>query len=324
MPELGKEHSVIVLDLEWNQRYGRQQGLTTSLAQEIVDIGAVKLDASLRVAGQFQVSVKPVVHPVMHRHVRRLTGISDEECREGWPFLEAGEALKAFCGEHFILCTWGPDDFPVLQRNLAYWMAPQDWLPHPVDAQRMYSLLQCDGKIRQVSLQDAMGTLQLPLEFPSHRALHDAYHTAQVVRRLHAIAASLPMDDSRLRSMNPATGQTEARSLLVTPHRSIETLLADKTLFSLPCPGCGEPGRPLSGRRHIPDKRMLEQYAACEHHGYFRARFLPQRTAEGTLSLWAWAAPATKEQARLYLNVLTGQHTPPKRRNRRRGRENRA
>ncbi|MCL2811764.1 MAG: exonuclease domain-containing protein [Clostridia bacterium] len=321
MPELGKEHSVIVLDLEWNQRYGRQQGFLTSLAQEIVDIGAIKLDASLRIAGQFQASVKPVVHPVMHRHVRRLTGISDEDCREGEPFREAGEALKAFCGKDFILCTWGPDDFPVLQRNLAYWMAPQDWLPDPVDAQRMYSLLQCDGKIRQVSLQDAMDALELPLELPSHRALHDAYHAAQVVRRLHAIAASLPKDDPRLRAMNPHGQQTEtSRSLRVTAHRTIESLLADEVLFASLCPGCGEPGQPLSGRRHIPDKRMLEQYAACEHHGYFRARFLPQRTADGTLSLWTWATPATEQQVRLYVNAIT----PSKRRNRRRGRENRA
>ena len=327
MPELGKEHSVIVLDLEWNQRYGRQQGFCTSLAQEIVEIGAVKLDASLRIAGQFQASVRPVVCPVMHRHVRRLTGISDADCRDGWPFREAGEALMAFCGEDFILCTWGPDDYPVLRRNLAYWMLSQQWLPDPVDAQRMYSLLQCTGKIRQVSLEDAMEALELPLELPSHRALHDAYHTAQVVRRLHAVAAALPHDDPRLHALNGADAgrQPEGRNdLRVTPHRTIESLLADEALFALCCPHCGAEGRALSGRLHTADKRMLEQYAACERHGYFRMRFLPQRTVAGTLSLWMHAAPATEQQVRLYLNVRAGQHGQAKRRNRRRGRENRA
>ena len=327
MPELGKEQSVIVLDLEWNQRYGRQQGILTSLAQEIVDIGAVKLDASLRIVGQFQASVRPVVHPVMHRHVRRLTGISDEDCLEGRPFRAAGEALMAFCGESFLLCTWGPDDYPVLRRNLAYWMLPQDWLPDPVDAQRMYSLLQCAGKLRQVSLRDAMEALELPVELPSHRALHDAYHTAQVVRRLHAIAAALPQ--ARLHALHRADTECarqpkERSGLRVTSHKTVEALLADEALFTLPCPGCGSPGRPVSPRRHIPAKRMLEQYAACERHGCFRARFLPQRTASGTLSLWTHTAPATEEQACLHLNDRAGLHAPSKRRDQHRGRKNRA
>ncbi|MCL2545471.1 MAG: exonuclease domain-containing protein [Clostridia bacterium] len=327
MPELGREHSVIVLDLEWNQRYGRQQGFATSLAQEIVEIGAVKLDASLRIVGHFEASVRPVVHPVMHRHVRRLTGISDEDCREGCPFREAGEALIGFCGEDFILCTWGPDDYPVLQRNLAYWMLPQGWLPGPVDAQRMYALLQCAGKVRQVSLEDAMEALRLPLERPSHRALHDAHHTAQVVKRLHAIAAALPQDDPRLRALYEADAQRARQleghdDLCATPHKTIESLLADEPLFAPACPRCGAPGRALSGRLHLPDKRMLEQYAACERHGYFRMRFLPQRTVAGTLSLWRCAAPATEQQARLFLGVRAGHAA--KRRNRRRSRESRA
>jgi hypothetical protein len=119
--------------------------------------------------------------------------------------------------------------------------------------------------------------------------------------------------------------QLEERSgLRVTPHTSIESLLADEALFALPCPGCGSAGRPVSVRRHIPAKRMLEQYAACERHGYFRARFLPQRTAAGTLSLWTCAAPATEEQARRHLSARAGQHAASKRRNRRRGRKNRA
>lgn len=326
MPELGKEQSVVVLDLEWNQRYGRQQGMLTSLPQEIVDIGAVKLDASMRIIGQFQASVRPVVHPVMHRHVRRLTGISDEECREGWPFRAAGEALMAFCGESFMLFTWGPDDYPVLRRNLAYWMLPQDWLPDPLDAQRAYSLLQCAGKLRQVSLRDAMEALLLPVEFPSHRALHDAYHTAQVVRRLHAIAETLPQADLRALQQAEAGcahGPKERSSLCVTPHKTIDALLADEALFSLPCPSCGSQGQPFSTRRHIPAKRVLEQYAVCKHHGHYRARFLPQITAAGTLSLWTCAAPVTEEQARRHLNVRAGQHAS-KHRNRGHSCKNRA
>jgi len=324
MPELGKEQSVIVLDLEWNQRYGRQQGMLTSLAQEIVEIGAVKLDASLRVAGQFQASVRPVVHPVMHRHVRQLTGISDEDCREGRPFREAGEALSAFCGQAFILCTWGPDDYPVLQRNLAYWMLSQDWLPEPVDVQKMYSCLQCDGKSRQVSLQDAMEALAIPVEFPSHRALNDAYHTAQVVQRLHAIAAALPEDDPRLRGLSAddaGQAQPNGRSVvLLTPHQTVEALLADETQFELSCPCCGAPGRALSGRLYTPNKQLVEQYAACEHHGPFHARFLPQRTVAGTLSLRMCASPATEQQTRRFLESRAGQHMPPKRRHRQRRR----
>ena len=314
---------LIVLDLEWNQRYGRQQGIPSSLPQEIVDIGAVKLDASMRVAEQYQATVRPVVCPVMHRHVRRVTGISDADCRAGQRFHQAGASLAAFCGDHFTLCTWGPDDCGVLQRNLAYWMMPQGWLRGVVDAQKLYAILQGADKSRQVSLDAAMEALGISPRFPSHRALHDAHHTALVVRRLCEIAASLPEGDPRLRALGEAHDEyvyrlAERSAVLRTFHRSMEALVADEALFALHCPYCGAPMRPVSRRLCGASQQMLEQYAACERHGDFYARFLPQRTVSGMLSLLVRASPATEQQKRLFVERCAGQSAPRKRSRRRR------
>lgn len=320
---------LIVLDLEWNQRYGRQQGIPSSLPQEIVEIGAVKLDASMRIVGQFQATVRPVVHPVLHRHVQRVTGISAEDCREGLPFRQAGEALMAFCGDRFTLCTWGPDDYPVLQRNLAFWMLPQERMPRPIDAQRMYAHLQCAGKSQQVGLQAAMEALDIAPEFPSHRALHDAYHTALVIGRLRAAASALPEGDPRLRALRTAGMEHRQRlqehsAVLPTPHRTAEALLADEALFAITCPRCGGPLRSASGRFCAPDKCTFEQYAACERHGSIYARFVPQRTVTGTLSLRVCASVATEQQMRQFVERCARQSALRKRRRQHRGGKSRA
>ena len=64
---------LIVLDLEWNQHYGKQRG---ELPQEIVEIGAAKLDASFEIVENLSLLVRLQVHTRMHHHVRRITGIA--------------------------------------------------------------------------------------------------------------------------------------------------------------------------------------------------------------------------------------------------------
>ncbi len=315
---------LIVLDLEWNQRYGKQQGIPSSLPQEIVEIGAVKLDASMGIADRFQATVRPVVHPVLHRHVQRVTGISAEDCREGLPFREAGAALMAFCGEAFTLCTWGPDDYPVLQRNLAYWSLPQDWARTPLDAQKMYAHLQGTGQSKQVSLQAAMEVLGIAQEFPSHRALHDAYHTALVVQKLRALADALQIDDPRHKLLSDASAEyaqrrEERSTVRATAYRTADALLADESLFELTCPYCDAPVSAASKRLSLSGQQTLEQFAACKSHGTLRTRFVPQRTASGTLSLRTCISPATEQQMRQFLDRYAKQNAVRTRRTGHRG-----
>ena len=63
---LRKEISMyyITLDLEWNQAYAQkalavQRQLSCRLRGEVIQIGAVKLDANMQPCGSYQIIVKP-------------------------------------------------------------------------------------------------------------------------------------------------------------------------------------------------------------------------------------------------------------------------
>ncbi len=324
--QLPTEYSfpLIVLDLEWNQRYGRQQGSTNMLPQEIVEIGAVKLNAQGRILEQFRRTVRPVVHPVLHRHVQRVTGISAEDCRDGGTFVQACADLMAFCGTTFTLCTWGPDDYPVLQRNLAYWMQPQDWVRYPIDAQRVYAMLCGEaGKAKQTSLQTAMEALGVAQELPHHRALHDAYHTALICQRLLEQIRTLPENDPRAAMLRAARAVHLPRYLArcdtrVTEHRTPEALMADEGALAIRCPQCGcALACPPSRRLYSPSRQLLEQFSSCPDHGQVSARYALQRTAEGALTVRVQTELATEKQAVQFAERCASQNVP--RRNRRRG-----
>ena len=68
----------IVLDFEWNQStYGREARLRR-LPFEIIEIGAVKLDAQGRVIEEYDTIIRPVVYKKMHHMTMEMTGITDE------------------------------------------------------------------------------------------------------------------------------------------------------------------------------------------------------------------------------------------------------
>ena len=56
----------IVLDLEWNQSPLGKDGSMDRLPFEIIEIGAVKLNASLQIISEFRRLIRPRVYRQMH------------------------------------------------------------------------------------------------------------------------------------------------------------------------------------------------------------------------------------------------------------------
>ena len=113
----------IVIDLEWNQTYhekavATQKALSIRLRGEVIQIGAVKLNEALELAGSFRVTVKPKFYKKIHRHVMRLTGIDQAQLDRGVSLEEAMHSFHRFCGDDAVFLTWGPDDMPMLFDNL--------------------------------------------------------------------------------------------------------------------------------------------------------------------------------------------------------------
>ena len=112
----------LVLDLEWNQPVDpaapQLQNLKTTLNGEIIQIGAVTLNAKGKITGTYTWLVRPTFLRQMHYHVRSLTGLTMQKVKKGILFPEANRQLAALCSPDTLLLTWGPDDIHILRQNL--------------------------------------------------------------------------------------------------------------------------------------------------------------------------------------------------------------
>ena len=68
----------IVLDLEWNSAYHKKQG---RFVNEIIQIGAVKLDNDFNVIDTFLVYIKSEIVKQLNKRVIELTGITNEQIK---------------------------------------------------------------------------------------------------------------------------------------------------------------------------------------------------------------------------------------------------
>ena len=152
------------------------------LSGEIIQIGAVRVGDEYQVLDTFDIAIKPVHYRKMNKYVANLTQITNADLAKGVPVKEAMEKFRAWCGEDFCFCTWGPDDIRVLRDNLIHFGLDDSWLPETYDLQWMFDDFEKDeGK--QWALSYAMYYFD---EKPDgmHTALADAVSTVAVLKHL--------------------------------------------------------------------------------------------------------------------------------------------
>ena len=103
------------MDLEWN-------GATTSEGyfNEIIEIGAVAMDDSMNVTGEFQSFVNPKHTKKLRGRIKELTHITNEDLKNAGGFISVFNRLKEWIGttEDNCMLSWGNADITVLYENL--------------------------------------------------------------------------------------------------------------------------------------------------------------------------------------------------------------
>ena len=311
----------ISLDLEWNQAYAEQlqavqKRLNARLRGEVIQIGAVKLNEQMRICGSYSVIVKPHFFKKIHRHVRDLTGITQDMINGGVPLTEAAENFRRWCGEEFAFLTWGPDDIPMLKDNLRVLGAPIDWLDRTYDLQPIFNQ-QTDGVSRQRSLEYAMEYYQIAQTLPAHDALNDAFFTAQVAMKLdlaQGVANYTARRGQFLEEVeigNADTGETG--------YTDIKELLAHPALTAPTCPLCGEKCTVKDKILHSKGQKYT-CLISCETHGEMMISARLQHNFNGTWRLRKSVTEANEEAVATYRKKLAEQEeqkkTPTRRRRR--------
>jgi inhibitor of KinA sporulation pathway (predicted exonuclease) len=171
----------IILDIEFN---GRK--FASDLPMEVIEIGAVRLDASLQQVDEFSALIKPVYFSKLNAFIKKKTGIPQEDIDEAAGFRKVITDFLAWLGrsEELLLVTWGGEDlkrivFDTRMHKLddAYWMAA-----HYFDLLKGFTRFK--KVTNDVSVEAALIDLNIVAEGTAHRALDDAKMTAEVFRSI--------------------------------------------------------------------------------------------------------------------------------------------
>lgn len=152
---------------------------------EIIEIGAIKLNRAMKEVSRFKTYVKPSIYKVLNPKISEMTGIKETDLECGISFKEALDNLGSFVGEDSILCSWAKDDVAELIRNADYHnYSSINWLKGYIDLQEYCTKVLAEKK--SMSLKNALNKLRIKVfEKELHDALNDAVYTAEVFRRIY-------------------------------------------------------------------------------------------------------------------------------------------
>lgn len=275
----------IVFDLEWNQSPNGKKFQNDRLPFEIIEIGAVKMNARKEMVDMFHRLIKPEVYKWIHDSIREVIHVNYSDLVKGVPFPEVAQDFLKWCGEDWGFCTWGNQDVMELQRNMKYY-GILDKLPGPVtyyDVQKLYSICYEDGTSRR-SLEYAIDKLNIEKEKDFHRALADARYTAEVLKEIDDI--SIFSNSSLDVYQNPKTKKEEIHISYPLYDKYVsrefaqrERIMKDREVTSTRCPICHLPAK-RKIRWFMNNPKVYYSMSVCEKHGYVRGKIRIRKTED--------------------------------------------
>ena len=180
--------NLIVFDLEWNIGYQPKtflyHGTELTLRGEIIQIGAVRINARGDVLDTFEVNLRPRIFRKLQHHIAKVTGLSQGDLDAGLPMKEGLQKFLDWAGPDAELAEWGLDDVPVLKQNLFLAGLDENWPDRWYDLQRIFLQAYPRKEGEGLTLESVVDRLGIPKEEPFHNALDDALYTTKVCRKL--------------------------------------------------------------------------------------------------------------------------------------------
>jgi DNA polymerase III epsilon subunit-like protein len=159
--------------------------------REIVQFGAVKVDAAFATGESLDVVVRPRLNPVLTPYLENLTGIANAEvAARGVDFVEAYRAFLAFA-DGLPAIAFGRDDLVIADNIRLYGLTGLPAPPRYLDA-RIW-LAQRGLDMRGLHSCDVGPMAGVPFEGHKHNALYDALSVANGFKALIARGAPLPV-----------------------------------------------------------------------------------------------------------------------------------
>ena len=171
----------VILDLEWNNGFSAKlQGYIN----EIIEIGAIKLDEEMNIIGQFSIFVRPDITHRLKNRVKELTQITNEDLKRGTSFTYAVSKFKKFT-QGCVIMSWSKSDLVTLESNCQYYYGSETipFLKYYADVQEYCQKAIAPQEKNQMALQVAAEKLNIDMDdIPLHRAVGDSLLTSRVLK----------------------------------------------------------------------------------------------------------------------------------------------
>lgn len=207
----------IIVDLEMNavaKEYVEEKKIC---CMEIIEIGAVIMDESLRVVGEFKQLVKPEYNDEIFKRYENLTGINTQMVADAPTFAEAYEMFVNWCESYedeYEIYAWSDSDYNQIVAEMTLKKYNNEQMKKPLerwyDFQKEYT--EKLGLERIISLEKALDYAAVSFEGHMHDALCDAKNTAElfaIVRdeeRCNVVLKSV-MEALKPKSINGTLGE---------------------------------------------------------------------------------------------------------------------
>jgi len=227
----------IVLDLEWDSTFLKSE---QRFINQILQIGAVKLDGNFDIADTFEQTVKSSISNRVSKRFTALTGITKEEMLSGIPLKEAVKRFNDFVGDNAVIMTWSTSDlYAVVENEKSLLSGYRFKIENYLDLQSfVQNELKAKGVqiLSQISLADAAEKIGVKTEeYDLHTAKDDSEVCANILKKLYneKTFSSYIKDTSKDRFFDRIAYKP-------TYIENIESPLIDKNELIFPCDVCGK------------------------------------------------------------------------------------
>ncbi|MBQ8781357.1 MAG: exonuclease domain-containing protein [Oscillospiraceae bacterium] len=179
-----KNKDVIVLDFEFNPVLNPE--LKPAICNEIIEIGAVRLDSNYNVCDSFNTYIRPL-HNEITPIITSITSITNDTVADSPVFTDAMKKFAEWAGDSPRFYAWSSTDRDVLIREMDFKLEADSPLYdvfecHWVDLQKLFGRIM--GFKKSMGLSNALGVLEVTFNGTEHGALADAENTARIMKIL--------------------------------------------------------------------------------------------------------------------------------------------
>lgn len=227
----------IILDLEWDSTYFPKQ---KRFINQILQIGAVKLNQNFDIVDTFEVTVKSSISKKVTGRFAKLTGITTQIMLEGTPFETAVEQYNQWVGENTVTMTWSNSDlYTILENEDNILNNKRFKIEKYLDLQKFVQ-----GEMRLLGYEDKnQVSLEMAAEYLNIKTDNIDFHTAKDDSLVCAYLLKKCYNKERFEILIKDTSNPEFFKRLRFKSYSISNLKdqnVDKSQLEFNCENCGK------------------------------------------------------------------------------------